>query len=167
MATLFWCLIQDGKSRFGWCFRRRLSRGGKNKKGGRCKPPFYLNDPPKPEHSRGCVPASPGSQYFICGDRVQVGCQLPNKTETSAIWLIQLELDEGNFSRTWRERIKPTKSHRCPAPFLQSLGETICRHLAQAPMVARIAEAMDWLKRSTSVACSASTMTRASGSVPE
>src|SRR5262245_49739286 len=32
-----------------------------NKKGGRCKPPL-LTDPPKPEHSRGCVPATPGSQ---------------------------------------------------------------------------------------------------------
>src|SRR6266700_7397199 len=37
--------------------------------------PLSSTDPPKPEHSRGCVPATPGSQYFICDLRMQVGCQ--------------------------------------------------------------------------------------------
>jgi hypothetical protein len=38
---------------------------------------------------------------------------------------------------------------------------------AQAPMEERRALARDWLKRWTSASCSASTMTRASCSVPE
>src|SRR5216684_134389 len=48
-------------------FESSVCRGtsvNKNKKGGRCKPPSST-DPPKPEHSRGCVPATPGSQYFL------------------------------------------------------------------------------------------------------
>jgi hypothetical protein len=39
--------------------------------------------------------------------------------------------------------------------------------LVQAPMEERRAFARDWLKRCTSASCSASTMTRTSGSVPE
>src|SRR5947207_10658899 len=83
----------------------------KIKKGGRCKPPSST-DPPKPEHSRGCVPATPGSQYFICDLKMQVGCQAMGQRGFPFIRLKQWELGSGNSSRLPRELQNPTKSHR-------------------------------------------------------
>src|SRR5215510_10808096 len=52
-----------------------VDKASENKKGGRCKPPL-LTDPPKPEHSRGCVPATPGSQSLYCWlPSLQLPCQ--------------------------------------------------------------------------------------------
>src|SRR5882724_1374615 len=71
-------------------------------------------------------------------------------------------------------KISQMKSHLSPffGISLHSLGEDSSKTLAleprfHAPIVVRIAQAIAWLNFSTSDACSASTITRARGSVRE
>src|SRR5437016_14552497 len=89
-------------------FRTKLNPSKKNESGGflgasnrKIKKgagasPLSSTDPPKPEHSRGCVPATPGSQYFICELKMQVGCQAMVLEGFRFIRLKQWELGSGN-----------------------------------------------------------------------
>jgi hypothetical protein len=69
------------------------------KKKGAGASPLRQLTPQKPEHSRGCVPATPGSQYFVCVDRLQVSCQLKLQAHSSFMRLKQWGLAPGKHSR--------------------------------------------------------------------
>jgi len=82
---------------------------------------------------------------------------------------------QGSFGREWQVifGIVPEKTAGFGKPALQQrekfggCGPRFVPAYDQAPMEERRAVAMEWEKRWTSESCSASTMTRASCSVPE
>jgi hypothetical protein len=107
-----------------------------NKKGGRCKPPL-LTDPPKPEHSRGCVPATPGSQscYLQIEDAnpVPVFGQAGEKDNSLKI----RQLAHCNFLQMSPGCLQSTDSHRCIRQHFQSLGESVFLLKSPAAVVKR------------------------------
>ncbi len=144
------------------------------KKGAGASPLFPI-DGPNRLPSRGSAPATPGSQFRILKQKAskpdasgsfeneRPGRQLKARD----LWWRTRQMSAHGRSVIYKfphtERATSTffgRDDRMAEPFKDT-------DRGHAPMEERSAAARDWLRRWTSASCSASTMTRASCSVPE
>jgi len=152
-------------------------RAMKTKKRGPVQAPFCQLTPQNQNTVEVVFRPPREANIFICRSRVQVGCQRRLRRHFEFIPLKRWELGgreplgtDGGSPESYkisqmRSAAPPffgrrRKPKHVPASRRQNI-------VSQLPMAARMAEAMASLNRCTSASCSASTITRASGSVPE
>src|SRR5437660_12700867 len=92
------------KNQSGGVCRRSQSR---NKKGGRCKPPFRQLTPQNQNTVEVAFRPPREANIFICDLRMQVGCQAMGPPGFPFIRLKQRELSSRNSSRPQGEQQKP------------------------------------------------------------